>query len=77
MIESEFLESDVVLFLHDQALRDIDQALKAPGVKLDFCKDWPIARAILELLAKIPVLAIPVGIVLAIGNAYYKAHCKQ
>jgi|GEM_PF-5853079 len=63
--------------LQAQAVQDIDKALKVPGIKIDFCRDWPTARAILELLAKIPVLAVVVGIVLAAGNGYYQLHCKK
>ena len=45
-------------------------------VGIDFCKTWPVAKSILQLLAKVPALGVIVSILIAIGDAYSNAHCK-
>jgi hypothetical protein len=49
--------------------------IHALGATEDFCKAWPIAKPILDILGKIPALGLIVGIIEAIGNAYAKKHC--
>lgn len=42
---------------------------------VDFCKAWPVARSVLEILSKIPAAGLIVGIIITIGDAYSKKHC--
>jgi hypothetical protein len=69
--------------LSDKALKEAVASLhvqlqlkKATTEKVDFCKIWPMAKAILQQIATaIPAAAWAVGIIVAIGDAYFRKHC--
>jgi hypothetical protein len=63
--------------LQDQTIKEMEKTLTARGLNFDFCKDWPTIRAFLEALKNIPVLALVVGILINLGEAYYSGHCKK
>jgi hypothetical protein len=63
--------------LHEQTIKEMERALTVRGLPFDFCKDWPTIKAFLEALKNIPILALVVGILLSIGEAYYTSHCKK
>jgi hypothetical protein len=44
-------------------------------VGIDFCTAWPVAKSVLEMLAKIPAARWIVGILIAIGDEYFRGHC--
>ena len=46
------------------------------GAEEEFCKYWPAAKIILEILRQVPVLSIIAGILIAVGNAYAEKNCK-
>lgn len=44
---------------------------------IDFCAIWPTAKAVLQVLGKVPALGLICSILVAIGDAYSAKHCKK
>lgn len=59
----------------NEALAALESSASAEFASVDFCKLWPTAKRILELLGAIPALSWVVKILILVGDRYYDKIC--